>query len=62
MADFCNQCAEALGFEKGDLSGITTEEDYADNKAAIVICEGCGAIFVDPEGNCISKDCLGHGH
>ena len=34
--------------------------------AAIVICEGCGVIQVDQEGNCISTDCQqagqpGHG-
>jgi hypothetical protein len=62
MADFCNQCANALGFEEGDLAGITTYEDFACDMASVVVCEGCGVIFVDPEGNCISNDCLGHNH
>lgn len=64
MADFCAQCAEALGFEDlNDLAGITHPEDFNEHgRACVVICEGCGPIQVDPAGNCISPDCLGHDH
>lgn len=68
MADFCKECARLLfGQEMPcDLHGITTVEDWAAGKAVAVICEGCGPIQVDPEGNCVSPDCLqagkpGHG-
>ena len=58
MASFCNQCALDLGFEPGDLAGITKQKDWAKGLAAVVLCEDCGPIQVDPEGNCISRDCL----
>ena len=57
MADFCKQCSiEHFGEDFGDLKGCTTKEDWAKGLAAIVICEGCGIIQVDPEGSCISDD------
>ncbi len=58
MADFCAQCANDLDFPNIDLKGITSQEDWKKGKANIVICEGCGYIQVDPEGNCISNSCL----
>ena len=42
----------------GDLRGITKPEDWTEGKACVVIREGCGVIQVDPEGACVSKDCL----
>ena len=63
MADFCKQCSDRLfGFDTRDLAGITSHKDWKQGRAAIVICEGCGAIQVDPEGGCISEDCLENGH
>jgi hypothetical protein len=63
MADFCNQCAfQLFGFEQGDFVGATTFEDERKGLFALVLCEGCGSIQVDHNGNCISKDCLEHGH
>jgi hypothetical protein len=62
MADFCEQCSKRLGFLSNDMKGITSKEDYEEGLACIVLCEGCGTIQVDPEGNCISKDCLEGGH
>ena len=66
MADFCKACANDLGFPEGDLKGLTTPDEWADGRAAAVICEGCGYIQVDPDGNGVSDDCLrkgkeGHG-
>lgn len=68
MADFCKQCSiDTFGKDFGDLAGITKQEDWEHNHlAAVVICEGCGVIQVDPEGNCVSPDCdkagkKGHG-
>lgn len=58
MADFCLQCSlEVWGEDSKDLAGITTPDDWAQGKAAVVVCEGCGPIQVDPEGRCINVDC-----
>lgn len=62
MADFCNQCCIDMGFDPGELAGISTPEDTAKGLFAHVICEGCGWTQVDHEGNCIHDDCLMKGH
>lgn len=67
MADFCKQCSiDMFGEDFRELAGITTEEEWRQGFAALVICEGCGPIQVDPNGWCVSKDCglsgkYGHG-
>lgn len=67
MADFCKACSiRIFGNDFGDLSGITQTEHWENGRAALVICEGCGVIQVDPEGNCVTENCLcrgleGHG-
>jgi hypothetical protein len=69
MAEFCRSCTELQGLPggnydegRGDLQGITTPEEWAQGLAAVEICEGCGPIQVDPDGYCVSADCLyGHG-
>ncbi len=67
MADFCKACShDHFGKDFGELAGLTTKEAWAEEKAAVVICEGCGPIQVDPEGVCVSEGCLragqpGHG-
>ena len=67
MADFCKACSEDLfGKDFGDLANLTDQDSWLDGKAAVVICEGCGYIQVDPLGRCASNDCLeagnpGHG-
>lgn len=58
MADFCNQCLDELGLPRGDLAGITSPADWAEGRAVRVICEGCGFVQVDPDGNCVTVDCL----
>ncbi len=58
MADFCKACAKEHGLPDGDLKGLTKPEAWADGRAAVVICEGCGVIQVDPDGNCVSADCI----
>lgn len=63
MADFCRQCSEELfGKDFEDFKGATTAEDWSRNEAAVVLCEGCGPIQVDPDGSCISADCTLKGH
>lgn len=68
MADFCKACSDKLfGPDMPpDLGGITKQAEWEQGKAVAVLCEGCGPIQVDPEGNCVSQDCLcegepGHG-
>jgi len=62
MADFCKQCSiDVFGKDFEELAKITTEENWKKGKACCVICEGCGMIQVDPDGNCVSKDCFHHG-
>jgi hypothetical protein len=65
MADFCRACTEQLfgvfAAQNNDLKGLTTQEDWDKGLAVSVLCEGCGPIQVDPEGNCVSTDCLEHG-
>jgi hypothetical protein len=69
MADFCRQCTEIDGLPGGDyatgqgnLQGLTTLAEWAEGLARLVLCEGCGPILVDPDGNCVSDDCLRNGH
>lgn len=67
MADFCKACSiKNFGNDYEDLKNITKEKDWKEGKASVVICEGCGVIQVNLEGNCVSEDCLekgkpGHG-
>ncbi|HBB6313417.1 hypothetical protein pinkbiff_71 [Escherichia phage pinkbiff] len=52
MADFCKKCAiEHFGVDTGDLKGLFTKEEFEAGSAMPVICEGCGAGYVDHEGN-----------
>ena len=59
MAEYCRQCSIRMsGEDFHELAGQTSQEDWKQGKMAVVICEGCGPIQVDPEGNCVSTDCL----
>lgn len=56
MADFCQQCSiEQFGEDFHNLANLGPP--LSPGKGYIVICEGCGATFVDHEGRCISPDC-----
>ena len=55
MADFCNQCAEKLGFPEGDF--LTDREPPLEGMGYPELCEGCGPCFVDHEGNCVDPNC-----
>ena len=59
MADFCRQCyREYFGRDDSDMANLTNAQDWASGRAVIELCEGCGAIQVDPQGNCVSPDCM----
>lgn len=63
MADFCKQCSvDMFGEDFGDLKGLSTADDTSKGLYPLVLCEGCGAIQVDHEGKCVSKDCHENGH
>lgn len=55
MADFCKQCSmDVFSEDFGDMAGISTATDTANGLFAQVLCEDCGFIQVDHEGNCIT--------
>lgn len=57
MSDFCKQCSkDVFGEDFGDMAKISTPEDTAKGLYASVLCEDCGYIQVDHEGNCITHD------
>ena len=64
MADFCKQCSvDVFGEDFGDMANISKPEDTAAGLYASVLCEDCGMIQVDHEGNCITHGGKpGHGH
>lgn len=58
MADFCRQCSTVMfGKDFGDLRGLSSKKDTENGLYATALCEGCGPIQVDHEGNCVSLDC-----
>ncbi len=58
MADYCQACSiELFGKDYGNFAGLTSEEDWTEDRAVVVLCEGCGPTQVDPAGRCISRDC-----
>jgi hypothetical protein len=57
VADFCRNCFP----EFADFEGLTTKESWEKGLAACVLCEGCGAIQVDPDGFCLG-DCEPYFH
>lgn len=61
MAEFCVQCAKKFGFNEDDFEGLTSPEEWVKGRAAIVLCEECGPIQVDPDGRCVVDCRLHHG-
>lgn len=53
MADFCKQCSI-------DLFGEDFKE-LAGEGRRMGLCEGCGIVIVDPEGECVDPYCKVHG-
>lgn len=75
MSDFCKQCSiEKLGEDFRDLAFGDYENNkdsqyvkFHDSVVAAgeygyyVLCEGCGPIVVNDEGECIAEWCKEHG-
>jgi hypothetical protein len=46
VADFCKKCSiQIFGEDYGDMKGLCKEDE-----CAAVLCEGCGFIYVDCNG------------
>lgn len=61
MADFCKQCSLAkFGTDYKKLAGLISPQQYSKGLVGLAICKGCGVINVDPDGVCVSEDCLKH--
>lgn len=62
MADFCKECSiELFGKDLQELAQLLPKENYDDFNGAGAICEGCGYITVNYEGECRSASCPRHG-
>ncbi|QBQ74748.1 hypothetical protein BcepSauron_368 [Burkholderia phage BcepSauron] len=57
MAEFCDLCAEDMGFPHSDFEGIGEVTD-ADGSPwyYTVLCEGCGPIQVTGDGRNVSRE------
>ena len=63
MADFCRQCSiELFDNDYENLKGLTSARGTAKGEYASVLCEGCGFIHVESDGNCVSSECKKAGH
>ena len=63
VADFCKKCSiDMFGEDFRELAGISTKEDTDNGLFASAICEGCGFIQVNHDGECVTDDCIENGH
>jgi hypothetical protein len=46
MADFCNKCAEEMGFPEPDLDVFKIKETLEKGFYTSCICEGCGFLGI----------------
>lgn len=59
MADFCKQCSkEIFGRDYRELAALITEDEAKQGLMACVLCEGCGPVQVNIDGECQSIDCI----
>ena len=55
MAEFCSACSKDIFKRDGhDFRGLTSDRYFRRGLACVVLCEGCGVIQVDPNGQCLS--------
>jgi len=57
VADFCKACSiELFGEDLRELASLGHGTPLPAGHGYSVICEGCGFIMVDEEGNCVMCD------
>lgn len=57
MADFCRACSIEIFCEDfGDLKGLGNGKTLTPDCGWVAICEGCGYITVNDEGECQTHD------
>lgn len=56
MAEFCKSCSQDIwGFDTKDLAGLVTGEKFEQGSVAVVLCEGCSAQYVAPNGERVKE-------
>lgn len=51
MSGYCKTCSEELfGKDFGDFAGLISKELVESGHGCVVLCEGCGPIFVNDLG------------
>lgn len=50
MADFCEECNRELFDMESDFKGHISEKQYKSGHRLLVLCEGCGPIYVNHNG------------
>lgn len=62
MAEFCNQCADELGFAptNGIAYDFKQNIPYKEEESFAVLCEGCGITAVNSKGECLGHCYRGH--
>ena len=56
MSDFCKtHSIELFGKDFGDLAELITKEEVESGLGAVVLCESCGVIRVDHNGERIDE-------
>jgi len=62
MSDYCKQCSiEHFGEDLRGLAGLGDGTPLEPEMGYRAICEGCGFILVDDDGNCVAPYCKTHG-
>lgn len=57
MADFCKLCSiELFGQDERDLANLNPKVTLGPGEGFAVICEGCGFVYVNHEGECLGCD------
>jgi hypothetical protein len=58
MADFCKQCSiEIFGKDYKELAGLGDGTPLLEGQGWSALCEDCGFIVVNDEGECITPIC-----
>lgn len=60
MADFCKQCSiQMFNHDYKELAGLLSDQD--DPYVDMALCETCGYVAVNENGECVDPACAYHG-